>query len=341
MLSKSRGGGRVNEASGSADLRKDASAESGDEAHEPELAAATMFEELAEARAEAAACIDDEHLAIRTLGGNWTAANKHDSCDAWQGRAASRAAIEWAGRYRLPSAARFDISLYGADGALCCAKCWCQQLGCFFQTWLDAGAPRPYEFGLEDRRARGIHPADRECHRAGRPNAVFRSPKLSTPRRWRVRLRGNRTCSQRGLAPHRAVRQTRPASGSMVALAPRVRVAVGGERGEARGRWWPRARPWLDSRTRAAPEVRWVVNFVGGFVCDVCVASFITLPFRQELHHRSRQSFRRRAKRPVLVVVFLASPVLVVMFFPSPALVGIFRLTHLRGVSCSPHPFWW
>lgn len=145
MLSKSRGGGRVNEASGSADLPNDASADSGDEAHKPELVAATIFKELADARADAAACIDDDHFAIRPLGGTWTAANKHVLYDAWQGRAASRAAIEWAGRYRLPSAARFDISLDGAGGALCCAKYWCQKIGCFFQAW-----SRPYEFGLED-----------------------------------------------------------------------------------------------------------------------------------------------------------------------------------------------
>ena len=48
--------------------------------------------------------------------------------------------------YRLKLDARFDVSLYGVDGAKVCATYWVKKMIFFFEHFRAAGSPLPYEF---------------------------------------------------------------------------------------------------------------------------------------------------------------------------------------------------
>lgn len=104
---------------------------------------------LSSARAAAAS----DHLGtfrVLPLGGAWTARHSGIAIDAWQGRAVGAGVNDWCRRFHLQTSQRFDIQLYGQEGAQVCARYWAQKLFHFHDVWRAAGAPRMYTFSDED-----------------------------------------------------------------------------------------------------------------------------------------------------------------------------------------------
>jgi hypothetical protein len=122
---------------------------SGDEEMHDESAdvAADIFARLAELRADLAkAEAADIFFRVVPLGGMSTLRTRGVGIDAYRGKAVGRDAESWCRRYGLQLAARYDISLYGPDGAATMAKEWCCRMTFFFTMFLDAGCPAPGSF---------------------------------------------------------------------------------------------------------------------------------------------------------------------------------------------------
>ena len=56
--------------------------------------------------------------------------------DAVRGYASGKEAKTLCLNHNLAQSARFDVSAYGQDGALCMATTWCERLGFFHGMWL-------------------------------------------------------------------------------------------------------------------------------------------------------------------------------------------------------------
>ena len=114
---------------------------------EEEATPLILTDDVAEAMALAYAEVSDESLCgfgIRPLCGKWTAAHVGVAQDAWQAYAVHQDQKDWCWRYGFNTTARFNISLYGREGALTCCRYWVSKMACWFRVWVLAGASVPF-----------------------------------------------------------------------------------------------------------------------------------------------------------------------------------------------------
>ena len=51
------------------------------------------------------------------------------------------------------ASSRFDVGLYGAEGALVCARYWAAKADLHYSQWMQAGAPFPYTYSTGELQA--------------------------------------------------------------------------------------------------------------------------------------------------------------------------------------------
>ena len=88
------------------------------------------------------------HFKVVPLGGKWTVQHKEVPMDAWQGKPVNAVALNFCQLYQFGTsgAQRFDVSLYGNEGALILARYFVSKMTFFFKHWADAGASESYVF---------------------------------------------------------------------------------------------------------------------------------------------------------------------------------------------------
>lgn len=109
---------------------------------------AEVFEVMANAASEAKA----DHMGsfcVAPLGGQWTSANLGVAMDAWQGKACGKDPAYWCKLYCMQATMRFDLSLYGNQGALACARYFVQKMCFLYRLWVDGGAEIPFTYSDE------------------------------------------------------------------------------------------------------------------------------------------------------------------------------------------------
>ena len=74
--------------------------------------------------------------------------HKHVAMDAWQGKPVHGVALQFCQLYQFgrSGAQRFDVSLYGSEGALIMARYYVAKMTFLFQHWVNNGAGEQFIF---------------------------------------------------------------------------------------------------------------------------------------------------------------------------------------------------
>lgn len=100
-----------------------------------------------EAEEEEGAAPDD--FRVRVLGGTWSVASKGVALAAYSAEARPGEPAAWAAAYHFGLTARFEVSIYTATGAACCARAWCAKAQYFYNIYVNSGDEN-YEFSSAD-----------------------------------------------------------------------------------------------------------------------------------------------------------------------------------------------
>ena len=103
---------------------------------------AVVFQALEVARVEANVDRSDCFRSV-PLGGFWIAEHLGVAMDAWKGQCIGQEANTFCQHFVLQESARFDVGLYGRDGALLMARCWLAKMQFFFDQWVEMGCKVP------------------------------------------------------------------------------------------------------------------------------------------------------------------------------------------------------
>ena len=68
------------------------------------------------------------------------------------------------------ASSRFGVGLYGAEGALVCARYWAAKADLHYTQWVQAGAPFPYTYSAEQLQAFTEPPAFTDFMRGQGPH---------------------------------------------------------------------------------------------------------------------------------------------------------------------------
>ena len=98
---------------------------------------ADLFAELDFARSSVGDVVAHNDFQVSVLGGLWTMVNMGVGYDAYQGRVTTlnSDAFHFAVDYGFQRAARYNVSLYGEEGAFVLAKTWVEKAQFFFNLW--------------------------------------------------------------------------------------------------------------------------------------------------------------------------------------------------------------
>ena len=111
-----------------------------------------MFDELASARENVTSSTSEGGDFICTvLGGSWTLQHLGRSHDAYRGQVARSAseAAAFAKEYGLQTSSRYNVDLYGEEGALTLAYTWAAKAQHFYDIWKKQPNPA-YAFTDQD-----------------------------------------------------------------------------------------------------------------------------------------------------------------------------------------------
>lgn len=121
----------------------------------------SIFEQLAQVRATVREQVAaPEHFRIGPLGGSWTMRRLGILSDAYKGWAHGADGGAWCDMFNLAKAARFNVNLYGDEGAAMMARQWTMRMSFLYQAWLGAGSPKNFIYEAEELLGRYTEPPE-------------------------------------------------------------------------------------------------------------------------------------------------------------------------------------
>ena len=105
-----------------------------------------VLEDLAQVRESTKIDSVIDNFRMGPIGGNWTMRHLGMVYDAFKAYAYGRDVFDFCDMFGLSKAARFNVTLYGDQGAITMSKQWCHKMNWFHEVWRSEGSPRPFHF---------------------------------------------------------------------------------------------------------------------------------------------------------------------------------------------------